>query len=524
MAITIHPDLQSLIPPLRPEERAQLEANIVAYGCHDPLIIWQEEQILLDGHNRYAICTQHSLDYGLHEVSLPDWDSAQLWILRHQRGRRNSTPNQLSYMRGKEYEIQRRQGKRTDLTSGKSYQKLPSTATAVGQEHQVSEKTIRNDFAYAKALDTLAETVGKEVRDKVRDHDLKLTQTEVRALAAMAPRYSYAVKGAIAAVQEVKTPKQARHIVRQTVREAREHDAEMDARFRSECARDLGLIPPPPAPVLVLEPEDVAVDEMPAPATQTEVLAPECPAPSPTPPEVQAPAPPEAAAPPQSLASLVDALRIAWEAGDGKQLDTLMDMLQDREDLKTVRYFPDDHTSLYFAIAAWYWKEMADASLAAINTVVDRLSALGTYEAGEAEQQDYVAWLRDKGDTEAAPWETDPAWFDNPDIIGFVHDTLETTPHYLAQVRQYCATLAPPAPAPAPEVEGAEVKARLRDQVGLQQAVWLTVQELQPCTNAQVKEALGEQRGVTFQALTALVKHGRITKEGETYRVVDTCK
>jgi hypothetical protein len=41
--ITIHPDLQSLIPPLMPEEYAQLEANLLQDGCHDALIIWQEE-------------------------------------------------------------------------------------------------------------------------------------------------------------------------------------------------------------------------------------------------------------------------------------------------------------------------------------------------------------------------------------------------------------------------------------------------------------------------------------------------
>ena len=50
--ITINPELQSLIPPLTAEEYAQLEANILADGCHDPLIVWQEEQTLLDGHNR----------------------------------------------------------------------------------------------------------------------------------------------------------------------------------------------------------------------------------------------------------------------------------------------------------------------------------------------------------------------------------------------------------------------------------------------------------------------------------------
>ncbi len=35
--VTIDPEFQSLIPPLSAEERAQLETNLVADGCRDPL-------------------------------------------------------------------------------------------------------------------------------------------------------------------------------------------------------------------------------------------------------------------------------------------------------------------------------------------------------------------------------------------------------------------------------------------------------------------------------------------------------
>ena len=56
MPLTINPALQSLIPALTPEENGQLETNIVANRCRDALIVWQEGQCLLDGHNRYAIC------------------------------------------------------------------------------------------------------------------------------------------------------------------------------------------------------------------------------------------------------------------------------------------------------------------------------------------------------------------------------------------------------------------------------------------------------------------------------------
>ena len=81
MALTIHPDLQSLIPPLSPEEYAQLEANILKDGCREALIVWQEEQILLDGHHRYAICTHHDRPYHVQELSLPGFDAAKAWMI-----------------------------------------------------------------------------------------------------------------------------------------------------------------------------------------------------------------------------------------------------------------------------------------------------------------------------------------------------------------------------------------------------------------------------------------------------------
>lgn len=56
MNIKIDPEFKALIPPLDADERAQLEANIVADGCRDPLVLWCD--VLLDGHNRHEICTR----------------------------------------------------------------------------------------------------------------------------------------------------------------------------------------------------------------------------------------------------------------------------------------------------------------------------------------------------------------------------------------------------------------------------------------------------------------------------------
>jgi hypothetical protein len=151
MPLTINPELQSLIPPLTTEEYRQLESNILADGCHDPLIVWQEEQTLLDGHNRYDICERHGLPYTMQEVSLADLDAAQTWIIANQLGRRNLTPEQISYFRGKQYETQKRQGKRTEVTFHHNDGKLRHTAQVLAEQHKVGQATIERDGAYARA-------------------------------------------------------------------------------------------------------------------------------------------------------------------------------------------------------------------------------------------------------------------------------------------------------------------------------------------------------------------------------------
>ena len=83
----IDPEFKALIPPLAPEELAQLEANIVADGCRDPLVTWRG--ILIDGHNRFAICSKHGLEFQTVEREFEDQSHVIEWIIRNQFGRRN---------------------------------------------------------------------------------------------------------------------------------------------------------------------------------------------------------------------------------------------------------------------------------------------------------------------------------------------------------------------------------------------------------------------------------------------------
>jgi hypothetical protein len=86
---SIDDEFRSLLPPLTTEDFESLERSIVADGCRDPLITWQEERILIDGHHRRAICIKHGIPYKTESKSFSSRDEVVLWILENQKGRRN---------------------------------------------------------------------------------------------------------------------------------------------------------------------------------------------------------------------------------------------------------------------------------------------------------------------------------------------------------------------------------------------------------------------------------------------------
>jgi hypothetical protein len=124
--------------------------------------VWQETQILLDGHHRFSICERHELRYTIQELTLPDMDAAKAWMIANQLGRRNLTPDQMAYYRGEQYNLQKRQGKRTDLTSRHNGEKFTSPAATLAAIHKVGERTIERDGAYTSAVETLAIVLGPE--------------------------------------------------------------------------------------------------------------------------------------------------------------------------------------------------------------------------------------------------------------------------------------------------------------------------------------------------------------------------
>ncbi|EEO27159.1 hypothetical protein [Oxalobacter paraformigenes] len=91
MNLTIDQEFEAFIPPLDAMDYARLKANILADGCREPISVWNGT--ILDGHNRYRICTENNIPFATVEVSsVRTRAEAFIWMYENQLGRRNLEP------------------------------------------------------------------------------------------------------------------------------------------------------------------------------------------------------------------------------------------------------------------------------------------------------------------------------------------------------------------------------------------------------------------------------------------------
>lgn len=87
--LKINEAFKNLIPPLSDEETAELQESLLQYGCRDAIVIWNDT--IIDGHNRYRICTEQGLPFKVEDMTF-DFDNeneVKAWIIRNQFARRN---------------------------------------------------------------------------------------------------------------------------------------------------------------------------------------------------------------------------------------------------------------------------------------------------------------------------------------------------------------------------------------------------------------------------------------------------
>jgi N6-adenosine-specific RNA methylase IME4 len=158
--VTIDPEFKALIPALKPEERKELERSILEEGCRDPLVVW--DGYIIDGHNRYEICTEHGLPFravSAHE-SLQTKDDVKDWIERNQLARRNLTADQFRYLLGHVYNRRKKAVPNPEGIGGKSGKSVvksqigtQQTADVIAEEFGVSKNTVKRAAKFAEQAD-----------------------------------------------------------------------------------------------------------------------------------------------------------------------------------------------------------------------------------------------------------------------------------------------------------------------------------------------------------------------------------
>lgn len=161
------------IAPLSTEEYTMLEENVVRDGCRDPFVVWEEEGILLDGHNRKRICDVHELDYpDFIQLPFPNREAAADWIDANQLGRRNLNPDARSLLRGRRYNRLKKPRGGDRKSKGKSCTLVEPTADTLAEEHGVSPRTIKNDAKFADAVDE-AKAENPDIEQQVVSGEVK---------------------------------------------------------------------------------------------------------------------------------------------------------------------------------------------------------------------------------------------------------------------------------------------------------------------------------------------------------------
>lgn len=113
--ILIDDEFKNLIPPLTDEEYKGLEDSIVKEGCRDALILWGNT--LIDGHNRYEICTKHNIPFKTIQKDFKSRDEVLLWMIDNQKSRRNLTAFSWGMLQSKAIEILSKQAKAKQLST-----------------------------------------------------------------------------------------------------------------------------------------------------------------------------------------------------------------------------------------------------------------------------------------------------------------------------------------------------------------------------------------------------------------------
>ena len=186
--IVIDEEFKSILPALDEKTYAFLEESLLAHGCMHPLVLWGD--ILIDGHNRYEICTKHDIPFSTVGKEFETRDDVLVWIIHTQVSRRNLNPIQLAYFRGLHYHADKRLvgniGGRNqhseELRHNDIIPNAGSTVSRLAGEYNVSPSTITRDALVATAINAIGAS-SPDAKRSILDGSSGITRRQLQELA-----------------------------------------------------------------------------------------------------------------------------------------------------------------------------------------------------------------------------------------------------------------------------------------------------------------------------------------------------
>lgn len=202
--LTIDREFRDLIRPLMKEEYRLLESALQTDGCREPITVWKG--VIVDGHNRYEICTRLGIPFEVRERHFDNREEAIIWICANQLGRRNISEETRRYLIGKRYEAEKVIAGRRNYSGWNQYRKreesadLPyevidpdsqqekiRTSQRIGDEYHLAHGTVEKYGTYSKAVDQIAKK-DPSMLPRILSGRYKISHDNVVALSRMSPQ------------------------------------------------------------------------------------------------------------------------------------------------------------------------------------------------------------------------------------------------------------------------------------------------------------------------------------------------
>ena len=198
--LEISEKFKTLISPLKSSEKKQLEKNLIKDGCRDPIITWNG--MIIDGHNRYEICTRLNIPFEVQEKEFDCEEAVIAWICANQLGRRNLNEESRRFLIGLQYESEKiannlknrdghnqYTGSRRNLKPGEEESRPPVhvtksfTADRIARANHIAHSTVEKYAIYTRALETIKRKV-PELVQRILAGSFKISHENVVDLAS----------------------------------------------------------------------------------------------------------------------------------------------------------------------------------------------------------------------------------------------------------------------------------------------------------------------------------------------------